>query len=129
MARTALLLLIPAGLCAPAAAAEPLTAEAAIDHYREVFEPVEALDCPKPASPDEIVVCGRPEGSADPNRLPLPPEREPGAPVALAGEAPTGKDALATASCLRLCYQPVMLNIIDAALTAKKIVEHILDPD
>lgn len=60
------------GLAAPAGAAEPMTAEAAMERYRRLVAPIAVLNCPKAQSPDEIVVCGRPEGR-DPNRLPLPP--------------------------------------------------------
>ena len=77
MARRAFLLLI--GLAAPtaAAAAEPVTAEQAIERYRQTFEPVAEIDCPKPKSPDEIIVCGR-TGAPEPYRLPLPAEPLPG---------------------------------------------------
>jgi hypothetical protein len=75
MARLALLLI--AVLAAPAAAAEPLTAEGAMAGYRKMIEPVEEVACPKARDPDEIIVCGRP-GAKDPNRLPIPIQRMPG---------------------------------------------------
>jgi hypothetical protein len=91
MARIALLLLVV--LAAPARAAEPLTAEAAIDNYRKMFQPVALLDCPKAGGPDEIIVCGRPDGP-DPNRLPLP-SGMPGDRVRLLpGEPPSAVAAL-----------------------------------
>ena len=61
-----------------AAPAQPLTAEQAMANYRGAFVPVAELDCPKSERPDEIVVCGRPIGTPDPNRLPLPVEPLPG---------------------------------------------------
>jgi hypothetical protein len=91
MARIALLLLI--GLAAPAGAAEPVTAQQALENYREKFESVDAIDCPKDRDPDEIVVCGR-GGGPDPNRLPLP-SAEPGDRVRLLpGEPPSAVAAL-----------------------------------
>jgi hypothetical protein len=68
-------------IAAPAAAADPqtspVTADAAMARYREAFEPLDAVDCPKSTDPDEIFVCGR-AGAPDPDRLPLPVEPAPG---------------------------------------------------
>lgn len=50
-----------------------------MENYRDTFAPVSELDCPKSEDPDEIVVCGRAPGAADPNRLPLPVQPLPGA--------------------------------------------------
>jgi hypothetical protein len=74
MAKFALLLI---GLVAPAGAAEPVTAEMAMERYRETFEPIAAVDCPKSSTADEIIVCGRPD-APDPDRLPLPVAPVPG---------------------------------------------------
>ncbi|MEA3038632.1 MAG: hypothetical protein QOE79_1145 [Sphingomonadales bacterium] len=71
------------------------TAEQAMAQYRRTFQPVDQLRCPKGAGSEDIVVCGRREGR-DPNRVPLPDEREPGERVALvAGEAPSATEGLA----------------------------------
>lgn len=67
------------GAMATTAPAQTLTAEQALENYRETFAPVSELDCPKGEDPDEIVVCGRSPGAPDPNRLPLPVEPLPGA--------------------------------------------------
>ena len=76
-------------------AADPLTAERAEANYRRTFRPVEALRCPPATSPDEVVVCGRREGP-DPNRVPFPNEREPGARVRLLpGEPPRASASVA----------------------------------
>ena len=76
-------------------AADPLTAERAEANYRRTFRPVEALRCPPATSPDEVVVCGRREGP-DPNRVPFPNEREPGARVRLLpGELPRASASVA----------------------------------
>src|SRR5687768_18573585 len=74
MAKLALLLI---GLAAPAGAAKPVTAEIAMERYRERFEPIAAVDCPRPSTADEIIVCGRPD-APDPDRLPLPVAPVPG---------------------------------------------------
>jgi len=86
----ALLLLAWAGQ----AAAGPVTADDALSNYRQTFRPVSELRCPKGAGND-IVVCGKRDGP-DPNRVPFPNEREPGARVALLpGEPPSASAALA----------------------------------
>ena len=79
------------GLAAPAGAAEPVTAEAAMERYRSTIVPVAVLNCPRPQSPDEIVVCGRIEGR-DPNRLPLPVQPMPG--ERIQGEAMSAVEAM-----------------------------------
>src|SRR5688572_15961903 len=112
--RTAVMtMLVAAALVshAPAAAAETLTAEQAIERYRDQYQPVAELDCPTPSDPDEIVVCGR-AGQRDPNRLPFDPPRTPG--ERLHGEAPSGMDAMNADACLRLCPQPLKLDLIKA---------------
>ena len=108
--------------CGPALA-EPLTAEQAIETYRATFEPVSALECPKPTDEEEIVVCGRRPGQADPNRLPIVPPRDAGARIP--GEPAT----MAAFSCLHSCPQPLKVNLIQAAKVGRKVIRHILDPD
>ncbi|MEA3035803.1 MAG: hypothetical protein QOH04_1568 [Sphingomonadales bacterium] len=83
------------GWQAAAGAAEPPTAEQAMAQYRRTFQPVSELRCPRSSGPEDIVVCGRREGR-DPNRIPLPDEREAGARVGLiAGEPPSAAEGLA----------------------------------
>lgn len=106
-----------------AARAEPMTAEQAMLAYRETFEPVSAIECPKPKDEEEIIVCGRRPGQADPNRLPIVPPRTAGARIP--GEPAT----MAAFSCLHSCPQPLKLDLIKAAKVGRKIVRHILDPD
>ncbi|HEY0412430.1 MAG TPA: hypothetical protein VGD66_04745 [Allosphingosinicella sp.] len=67
---------------AAAAAAEPVSADAAMQRYRQVFQPPATRCAP---GKDEITVCGQRPGP-DPNRLPLPVQPLPGSRVA--GEAP-----------------------------------------
>jgi hypothetical protein len=116
------LLAIVAPADAARAAAAPVTAEQALENYREKFESVDEIGCPRKRSPDEIVVCGQRDGP-DPNRLPLPVAREPGKPVP--GE-PIGGAAF---TCLKSCYQPVNVNLISAAKTGGRIIDRILHPD
>jgi hypothetical protein len=88
------------------AAAEPaVTAEQALQTYRRTFQPTRELDCPT-SGPDDIVICGRPADALDPNRLPLPIEREPGEIVRHVGEPATGDHG----PC-RLCTQPVGIDL------------------
>jgi len=105
------------------ARAEPITAEQAMENYRETFEPVSALECPKPTDEEEIVVCGRRPGQADPNRLPI--NSAPAAGARIPGEPAT----MAAFSCLHSCPQPLKLDLIKAAKVGRKIIRHIIDPD
>jgi hypothetical protein len=67
---------------------------------------------------DAIVVCGRPLRGGGGYRIPYQPE--PGARVRLvAGEVPSGMAARGADSCLRLCYQPVMINLLDPGSIAR----------
>ncbi len=60
---------------------------------------------------DEIVVCGRPSRGGG-YRIPYEPE--PGARVRLvSGEAPSAIAAMSAGGCLRLCEQPLMINLLD----------------
>jgi len=68
---------LPIALAAPASAAEPLTAEAALGYYRETLLSSAGLDCSRVRDSDEVVVCGR-SRRPDPNRPPLPVEPPPG---------------------------------------------------
>ena len=118
------------GLAAPAATAGPVTAEAAIDRYRTFIEPVAVLNCPKAASPDEIVVCGRSEGR-DPNRLPVPPDPVPGRIVE--GEAVSAVEAMgvretcSTVGPNQNCGGG--LPIIPIAIFAAKVAIHVIKGD
>jgi hypothetical protein len=112
---TALLLTLPTA--GGAAAAQPITAERAMEVYRDRLKPVADLDCPTADDPDEIVVCGRPPGEVDPYRLPLPIQRDPGEVVRHAGEPPS---AVGMASgCIFSCPPAFGIDLG----TAKKIVE------
>ena len=61
---------------------------------------------------DSVIVCGRLVQGGGGYRIPYQPE--PGARVRLvAGEAPSAMAAMGADSCLRLCEQPVMFNLLD----------------
>ena len=126
MARLSLLLTI--ALAAPAGAAEPMSADAALAHYRKTFAPVAELDCPKASGPDEIVVCGRP-GGQDPNRLPIPPAPTPGARIAgepmTAAAAMGRRETCSTVGPNQNCGGglPVIPNILTAAKIAAKLIK------
>jgi hypothetical protein len=61
---------------------------------------------------DAILVCGRLAGGVGGYRVPWEPE--PGARVRLiAGEAPSAMAAKDADGCLRLCEQPVRINLLD----------------
>jgi hypothetical protein len=61
---------------------------------------------------DAILVCGRLAQGGGGYRIPYEPE--PGARVRLtAGEPPSAMAAMGAGGCLRLCEQPVMINLLD----------------
>jgi hypothetical protein len=77
--------------------------------------------------PDAIVVCGRLARGGGGYRIPWVPE--PGARIRLtAGEAPSATAAMGADRCLRLCEQPIMINILDPRAIARGI-DHILSGD
>jgi hypothetical protein len=127
MAPKGLLLLAAfAAIPAPALAApdSPLTAEQALEKYREAFPTTREIDCPRAEEGEEqVVVCGR--RGPDPNRLTAygpPLEPEPGARVA-------GEPLSDMGGCIQRCHAGVSVNVFAVARTAVKIVRHILDPD
>jgi hypothetical protein len=77
---------------------------------------------------DAILVCGRPARSGGGYRIPWVPE--PGARVRLvAGEAPSATAAMSAGGCLRLCLEPVRVNIIQALRTLGRGLDRLLHPD
>ena len=122
----ALLALAPAPVAAGQAAAQPArTAEDAMANYRQTFESVRELDCPTPEDPEEIVVCGRPSGAPDPNRAPLPIGPEPGARIV--GDVPSGRASMSAGGCIKLCPQPVMVDVFKAARFMKNPADRIIN--
>jgi len=74
-------------------------------------------------APDEVLVCGRRARAGSGYRVPYRPE--PGARVRMiAGEPPSAHGA----GCLRLCLQPVMIDILDPGSIARGI-DRILSGD
>jgi len=129
--RTALILLASAW---PAAAfAEPpaaATAEAALAAYDAEFGAVmagarSARRCPRTGDGEDIVVCGRAEDSA----MRVPYEPIPGEVRHIAGDLPSGPGALAADGCLRLCPQPVMIDVIATVRALSRGLDRILHPD
>ena len=69
---------------------------------------------------DAIVVCGRVVQGGGGYRVPYRPE--PGARTRLiAGEVPSGMAAMSADSCLRFCYRPMMINLLDPRSIARGI--------
>jgi hypothetical protein len=127
--RTALIL-IPLAAGWPAAAFAGPTAEEAIAAYEAEFDAVMASAgtprrCPRDANGEEIVVCGR----SDDAGMRVPYEPVPGEVHRIAGDLPSGRDALAAGACLRLCYQPVTVNIVEAVRFVSRGVDRLLHPD
>lgn len=83
--------------------------------------------CRRAGLADQIIVCGRPARGGG-YRIPWVPE--PGARVRLvAGEAPSAMAAMGADRCLRLCYQPVMVDIGAAVRTLRRGLDRLLHPD
>src|SRR5687768_4630573 len=107
-------------IAAPGYAQRHVSAERALQTYRDRFKPPAGGGCAKEADGDAIVVCGRRPG-VDPNRLPLPAERE-------AGERIQGEPAVPGHGCLRSCYQPVQADLIKTVPKVVDGIKKILDP-
>lgn len=122
---------IAAAWPAPAIADPPVvTAEDAIAAYDAEFDAVMASArtlrrCPRDGDGEDIVVCGR----ADDAAMRVPYEPVPGQVHHIAGDLPTGRDALAAGACLRLCPQPVMVDVIGALNALGRGLDRILHPD
>jgi hypothetical protein len=115
LSRMALLLIAP--LAASPARAAPVTAEQAIEIHRRTFEPVAArLDCPE-GEDGEIVVCARRE-EVSPYRYTGPVAREPGAYV-------PGEPRGVGPECMRLCLQPVGIDLNMVLKVVEGIKRHL----
>ena len=107
--------------------AQEAGAERAMTRYRQVFKPTAEIDCPRPDDPETITVCGR-RPETDPNRLPLPVGPDAGSPTRLLpGEAP--RATMNVGGCMRLCPQPVQVDLIKAVPAVVEGIKKILDPD
>ena len=110
-----------------AATAQTITADQALESYRDQFRPVADAGCPTATGEGEIVVCGRRDGEAG-RRLPLPIERDPGEVGPRIGEAPTGSDALSAERCIRLCQSQVGVNL-DMVIKVAEGIGRLLEGD
>lgn len=113
-----------------AAAVEP-TPEATVAAYnRQIHEMIDARAnsrrCAPEVSEDAIVVCARTDGA----RYRVPYDPPPGARRRLiAGEPPSARDAMGAGGCLRLCEQPVSVNIVGAVQALGRGLDRLLHPD
>lgn len=83
--------------------------------------------CRRGALPDAIVVCGRAVAGGG-YRVPWEPE--PGARVRLiAGDAPSAMAAMGADRCIRLCLQPLMIDVGAAVRGLARGIDRILHPD
>ena len=121
-------------LSAAPAAAQPVTAEQAVNNYRDAFRSLKELDCPKGADPEEVVVCGR-RDRPDPARLPLRTAPEPGRRIqgeAVSTVAAAGKrETCSTVGPNPQCGGglPILGIAATVAKAAVRVAEKILDPD
>jgi len=115
------------------AAPVPLSAEELIAaHNARILDAMGGIDgvarCPRGGPGDDtIIVCARHEEAR--RRLPLDAPPEPGTPHRLiAGEAPSGLDAMNADDCVRACYRPVMVPIIPAIRALGRGLDRLLHP-
>jgi len=118
----------PAIFAAPADPLGAIEAERQAAALRAVYE---VVFCGRDAATGEIVVCGRrPRGAG----IRVPWEPEPGARIHLiAGEPPGGLAAMGAGGCLRLCPQPLRVDLIGGDRSIVNAVgrgiERLLHPD
>ena len=126
MSRMALALIF-ASTSAPAEG-QSLSDREAMERYPDdVLKPLAITRCPDNADPVQIVVCGA-RHTAEPPRLSTDGEvRLSGNP--LPGEAPTGMAAMGAGACIRLCHQPLRIDIIGAVRTVGEVIERLMDDD
>ncbi|HMG46598.1 MAG TPA: hypothetical protein VK614_03970 [Allosphingosinicella sp.] len=116
---------------AAAIAGPPITtAEEAIAAYDAEFDEVMASAravrrCRRDGDGEDIIVCGRGDDAA----MRVPYEPVPGQVHHIAGDLPTGRDAMAAGGCLRLCPQPVMVDVIGVFNALGRGLDRILHPD
>jgi hypothetical protein len=127
-----LALLLFAAAPAPALAQSPAIIAASPDPLgdlairRALADPADAA-CRRGASADAIIVCGRVVAGGG-YRVPWEPE--PGARVRLiAGEVPSAMAAMGADRCIRLCLQPLMIDVGSAVRGIARGVDRILHPD
>ncbi|HEV2816369.1 MAG TPA: hypothetical protein VGW40_03995 [Allosphingosinicella sp.] len=132
MTKSRIALTLIAAAWSAAASADPpvVTAEEALAAWDAEFDAVMARArglrrCPRQSDEEDIVVCGR----ADDQNVRVPYAPVPGAVHHIAGDLPTGREAMAAGGCLRLCPQPVMVDVIAAARALARGVDRILHPD
>jgi len=135
-ARAPFLVLAPAFLLSPAPARAqeearaaweppvPATTEAVLAAYQARIDTIVRRGCARGAD-DDILVCGRGGGGA----MRVPYEPEAGHIARALGEAPSGRDALSADRCLRLCYQPVGVDIEAAIRAINRGLGRLLHPD
>ncbi|MEA3012498.1 MAG: hypothetical protein QOD42_1043 [Sphingomonadales bacterium] len=83
--------------------------------------------CRRGGLADAIIVCGRAVAGGG-YRVPWEPE--PGAPVRLiAGEAPSAMAAMGADRCIRLCLQPLMIDVGAAVRGLARGIDRLLHPD
>lgn len=93
---------------------------------RALADPAAAA-CRRGALADAIVVCGRVVAGGG-YRVPWEPE--PGARVRLiAGEAPSAMAAMGADRCIRLCLQPLIIDVGSAVRGLARGIDRILHPD
>jgi hypothetical protein len=117
-----------------AALSGPATAEQVIAAYDAWYEEVtegagarSVRRCRRDAAADgeeDIVVCGRTD-----SHIRVPYEPVPGQVHHIAGDVPSGRDALAADHCIRLCNVGVMIPILPAIEALGRGLDRLLHPD
>ena len=106
-------------IAAQAAAPNPVTAEQALEIYKTNFK-LQDIGCRSEDDLEAIVVCGRrdPDDSG-PNSLRVPYVPEPGRRV-------PGEPKFDGGGCMRLCHQPVQVDVVKVGRGIVKGVKWLL---
>lgn len=98
---------------AAAAEGQTIDPQALVEAQRLQVRAIVRPGCRTSADPEEIIVCGRRDDRGPRGPLPaLPYAPEPGSIPAGAQAGGEQRAAMANDRCLRLCHQPVQINII-----------------
>jgi hypothetical protein len=98
---------------AAAAHAQAIDPQALVEAQRQQVRGLVRPGCRTSADPEEIIVCGRRDDRGPRGPLPaLPYAPEPGSIPAGAQAGGEQRAAMANDRCLRLCHQPVQVNVM-----------------
>lgn len=124
------LLLLLALAWAGGAHAQPANPQALIEAQRDQVRGVVRPGCRPSDDPEDIVVCGRRDDRGPQGPLPaLPYAPEPGSIPAADRAGGEQRAAMADAQCIRLCPQPVQIDIIRTLNAIEQAIVRLIDDE